>query len=386
MKKTVLILAAVLIGTTGSKAATKPTNAYTTNTYRDTNPFIFMESGATFSVYPNGEFDFYIDNRVNVGTRVNVGNVGVTFNSGYNYNPFVQYDDYGAVIQVENIPIFYDYYGRVRQIGNVDLWYRNGQIRRVGGLNVYYSRGVFSHCTGFINRYNRQYVYRPFHGYFVRPAVRFRNVYYGPYRRYYRPVRYTFHRPYRHNHRRTYATVGKTYRNDRSVRRANIYRNDRRVTVRDNNSIGNTHGRANRSIERPATRSNVNRTNSIDRKMTTRRAMDNRAHRKGNTVGRSSSTVKKSMGPKSLKRTNRGRGNTVAKTIAKRETTRTSNSRMVIKHQVGTATRNGTVAKNTATGLYKKSRATKSITARSSSATNRTVKRRLGKRRSFQVR
>ena len=234
MKKLVLIIAAVVFGIPSIQAETTNSMVDATN-YNYGNSFIFVEDGVTFSVYPDGEFDFYIDNRVNVGVGAQIGNVGITFNSGYNYNPFVQYDDYGAVIQVENTPIFYDYYGRVSQIGNVDIWYNNGRVRRIGGLHVYYNGGVFSHYTGYINIYNRGYVYRPFHRYFARPSIGFCNVYARPYRRYYRPVRYTYYAPYRHNTRRAYARLGKVYRKNNTYRRENIYRNDRRVAVRDNN-------------------------------------------------------------------------------------------------------------------------------------------------------
>jgi len=115
MKKFILIIAAVIFGIPSIQAETTNTVATYTN-YRYGNSFIFVEDGVTFSVYPDGEFDFYLDNRVNVGVGARIGNVGITFNSGYNYNPYVQYDDYGAVIQVENTPIYYDYYGRVSQI------------------------------------------------------------------------------------------------------------------------------------------------------------------------------------------------------------------------------------------------------------------------------
>ena len=148
MKKLVLIIAAVALGIPNIQAA-NTSNTVETNFVRGYgNSFIFVEDGVTFSVYPDGEFDFYMDSRVNVGVGARIGNVGITFNSGFNYDPFVQYDDYGAVIQVENTPIFYDYYGRVSQIGNVDIWYNNGRVRRIGGLHIYYNRGVFSHYSG----------------------------------------------------------------------------------------------------------------------------------------------------------------------------------------------------------------------------------------------
>jgi len=231
MRKLVFFIAAVFLGTISNKAATLEDKVVTVN-YNYGNEFIFIEDGVTFSVYPDGEFDFYINNRVNVGVGARVGNVGITFNSGFNYNAFVQYDDYGAVIQVENVPIFYDYYGRVSGIGAIDVGYRNGRVRRIGGLNLFYNRGAFSYHTGFINVYNRNYVYRPFHRYFARPAVAFCNVWTTPYRRYYNPVRYSWYRPYRNNVRRSYVNRGRQYRYNRTPRRANVYRNDNRVAVR----------------------------------------------------------------------------------------------------------------------------------------------------------
>ena len=118
MKNLVLLFTAMILGTTGVFASgISEDKVANSNTYRYDNSFIFIESGITFSVYPDGEFDFYIENQVT--GRKN----GVTFNSGYDYSPFAQYDDYGAVIQVENVPIFYDYYGRVSEIGDVDINY-----------------------------------------------------------------------------------------------------------------------------------------------------------------------------------------------------------------------------------------------------------------------
>ncbi len=232
MKNAVILLVAVLTGTFGLKAASEEATHFSRG-YG--NSFIFVENGITFSVYPDGEFDFYIDQafegRVNVHGRR--GSLSLTFNSGYDYSPYVQYDDYGAVIQVENVPIYYDYYGRVSRIGDVDIYYDNRRLYRVGGLYVHYdSYGVFSHCTGYINPFNRRYVYYPYHRYFVRPAVSLCLVSYNPYRRYYAPVRYTYYKPYVNNYRRTYAKVGREYRyNSRNSRRT-TYVNDRRVTER----------------------------------------------------------------------------------------------------------------------------------------------------------
>lgn len=180
------------------------------NSYADA--FVFDEMGVTFSVYPDGEFDFYMDG-LNHSTTMSNGFVDVTFNSGYNYNPYVQYDDFGAVIQVENVPIYYDYYGRVNQIGDVMINYRNRRVCQVGGLRVFYNRrGYYAYHTGFINVWNPYFVYRPFYVAFARPAVNLCFVRPTPYRQYYRPVRYTYYRPYVTNVRPCYATIGTVYR------------------------------------------------------------------------------------------------------------------------------------------------------------------------------
>ncbi|MCJ7468053.1 MAG: hypothetical protein MUO53_15345 [Maribacter sp.] len=254
MRNLVLLFSALILSTSGVMAySTNEDKVAPRNAYRYNDSFIFMENGITFSVYPDGEFDFYIDNYVE-GRRN-----GITFNSGYDYSPYAQYDDYGAVIQVENVPIFYDYYGRVTQIGDVDLAYRNGRVFRMGGMYVYYNdRGFYDYHSGYINTYNRYYVYSPFHAFFARPLIGFSLVFNQPYRRYYSPVRYTYYHPYVHNQRRAYAAIGKEYRyNKVRPERATIYRNDKRVSVRDNST------RTNRSV---ASRSDVGRTNRNDAK------------------------------------------------------------------------------------------------------------------------
>ena len=159
---------------------------------------------------------------LNYGPRFGVGistrNVNISFNTGYDYGGYVQYDEFGAVIQIEHTPIYYDFYGRVSQIGNVNIWYNNfGYVSRLGGLYVHYNRfNRFDYCTGFINTYNRAYVYRPWHRYYVTPSVNFCVVYNRPYRQFYNPVRYVYTRPYVNNYRRYTAVASR--RGDRIVR------------------------------------------------------------------------------------------------------------------------------------------------------------------------
>ncbi len=366
MKKFVPILALLFLGTLSAKATNTVEEKVVPNYVRGYgNSFIFVENGITFSVYPDGEFDFYIDNQVNIGVGARIGNVGVTFNSGYNYNPFVQYDDYGAIVQVENVPIYYDYYGRVSQIGGVDVWYRNGRVRRVGGLNVFWNGGVFSHYTGFINVYNRNYVYRPFHRWFVRPGVGFCNVWRTPYRRFYNPVRYTWYRPYRNNVRRAYAKIGREYRYDRAPRRANVYRNDRRVAVRRNS------GRSNRDYNRGG--------NAVAERRTVGRQNNAQVNRNGNrnNVSRNNNNVRRSS---TVARTNRGNTvtqRTVTRTprstsVTKRQVTRTPNRTTTTRKTTTTRSSNRAVAQNRS-NTVKRSTASKRTTTRSASNTRRST-------------
>src|SRR5690606_41900752 len=67
LKKLLLFMTAVALGTLGTQAAKMDDTQAVATGYRYGNSFIFVENGVTFSVYPDGEFDFYMDNRVNVG-------------------------------------------------------------------------------------------------------------------------------------------------------------------------------------------------------------------------------------------------------------------------------------------------------------------------------
>lgn len=177
----------------GVLAFAKPVNSGNISPFNYGESFIFVEGGVEFSVYPNGEFDFYYNPqfaRTSI-VHIPVPNNNISYNAGYNYDPFVQYDDFGAVIQIENVPVYYDYYGRIVQAGNVYLNYNSrGQLVRVGNMHIRYNR--FNQpikYVGFINSYNTGYVYRPWHRYYVRPHQSYRVVYYEPYRAYYEPYR-----------------------------------------------------------------------------------------------------------------------------------------------------------------------------------------------------
>ena len=174
------------------------------------NAFIFNERGIEFAVFPDGQFDFNVLNRrggVFGGNQIDV-NVGfngqgyVSFNAGYQYDHFIQYDDFGAIIQIQNVPVFYDYYGRVRQIGNVRIHYNhNGYVRQIGRLYIGYRPNLSFYYHGYINSRNRFYTQRPWHVYYRRPSVQTCVVYDLPYRRYYTPNRRHYTGPYRNNRR-----------------------------------------------------------------------------------------------------------------------------------------------------------------------------------------
>ena len=58
----------------------------------------------------------------------------------------------GAIIQIEDVPVYYDVYGRIIQAGEVEISYRNRAISRIGGLHIYYnSYGDYDYYTGYIN-------------------------------------------------------------------------------------------------------------------------------------------------------------------------------------------------------------------------------------------
>ncbi len=234
MKRFTLFLSALLLlGVTGQAETTNNLeDSSTANTYvkgYNGNAFIFVEDGIEFSIFPDGQFDFYMQN---YGPNVNAGNqssnVSISYNKGYDYSAYVQYDDYGAIIQIESVPIYYDYYGRISQAGDVRINYNNyGRISRVGGLYIHYNRyNRYSHSSGYINSWNRHYVYRPWHQYYILPSINFCIVFNRPYRQHYRPVRYAYTQPYYNNYRRNtavYSRRGSTVKPSRSY-----------ATVRDN--------------------------------------------------------------------------------------------------------------------------------------------------------
>ncbi len=360
MRNLIFLFTAIVLGTASTLGATVEDKVAIRNAYRYNNSFIFVENGITFSVYPDGEFDFFIDNRINAGANVNYGSANITFNSGYNYNAFVQYDDYGAVIQIENVPVFYDYYGRVNRIGGVDVWYRNGRVRRVGGMHVYYNnRGYYSHYTGYVNVYNQFYTYRPYYNYFVRPAVGFCLVYNSPYRRYYNPVRYTYYRPYYHNYRRAYAKVGHHYDHSSNYnRRSKVYRNDTRVVARENNS---------RRVDSYRSSTSMRNATSV-----AQRGAGNGAKRTVNNtaISRSNRTASNSTKRTVAKTPGNIEGNMV-KNDAKRSARSLAGGRTVTKREITAAPRSKTVQRSSSAYKRPQKLATTSRTTKTSTVNKR---------------
>ena len=194
MKKQFLFVIGLLFATVAS--------ANTSTYYGHNKPFIFVEAGIEYAVFKDGQFDFNIIRpQSSVSVNINTGPINFSFNSGHNYDAFVQYDDYGAVVQIERTPIYYDYYGRVNRIGNIQLHYNNfGYADRIGRLNIFYNtNGIFDHCSGYVNSVSINYGYRPHHRYYRVPVVEHCVVYNRPYRQYYRPNRYSY-TTYRNNY------------------------------------------------------------------------------------------------------------------------------------------------------------------------------------------
>lgn len=267
--------------------------------YYNQETFTFTERGITFSIFENGEFDFYMSSRANVQAGVNVGGVSISYNSGYDYDAYVQYDDYGAILQIEDVPIYYDSYGRINRAGDVRIHYNGRRLSRIGGLYLHYNNyGNYSHFTGYVNYYNRNYVYHPYHNYFVRPYFNRCIVSYNPYRRYYNPIRYNYYRGnngrgYYKGYKRGYKTAnrsdGRRFKSidsrirttDSNDRRAY----DRRSKVERSSRVANNNSGARRTSQQRSVAQN---------RTAQRRTNDNiGTRRNANTVQRNANTTRK---------------------------------------------------------------------------------------------
>ncbi len=268
MRNLTLIFAFLFIGwSVSASVKSKPT---TTNFYNYNDSFIFVEGGVEFAVYPNGEFDFYFNPDLRRGNSFNLStpNVNISYNAGYNYDPYVQYDDYGAVIQIENVPIYYDYYGRIIQAGNIFLDYNNfGRLARVGNLRIHYNHAHHvTHYSGYINHYNRRYVYRPWHDFYRRPNVNVSIVFGRPYRAYYEPQRISYNK---------YVTVYNNYYVNKK-RHRNFYRPSQNIKSYNYGRRTSTKRqiaqvRSRNNYNKPATRQSVARNKTYSERNSSKR-------------------------------------------------------------------------------------------------------------------
>ena len=76
-----------------------------------------------------------------------------------------------------------------------------------------------THYSGYINHYNRRYVYRPWHDYYRRPNVNVSIVFGRPYRAYYEPQRISYNK---------YVTVYNNYYVT-NKRKRNFYRPSQKI-------------------------------------------------------------------------------------------------------------------------------------------------------------
>ncbi len=277
MKNLAIIFSILLTGFSAAASSVEKTD--TGRRGYDGNAFIFVEGDVEFSVFPDGQFDFiYVGPQKGNSISISSPNMNITFNTGYNYDAYVQYDAYGAVIQVENVPVYYDEFGRIIRAGNVDIRYNNRRLVRVGGLHIIYNNyGHFMHCTGAINVFNPYYVYRPWHVYYARPLYTHVIVYDYPYRRYYSPVRYSYHdhvvfyknrKNYQNGRRNFYRPGSKVHYRDGRVADNRNYDPNRRNTMiadggRNNRSVSANNGRNNENIRASASHADGNGRRSL---------------------------------------------------------------------------------------------------------------------------
>jgi hypothetical protein len=285
MKKvTALLFSFLLVGLTATAASVSPDEDANNRGYGKS--YIFTEGGVEFSVFPDGQFDFvYVGSNQgsDVNISVNAPGVSVSYNAGYDYEAYVQYDDYGAIIQIEDVAVYYDENGRIVQAGDVEIRYNRKRIVTVGGLFIHYnSYGYYSHHTGFINAFNPYYVYRPWHAFYSFPFYNNCVVYDYPYRRFYTPIRYSYynhtsyysnrHRVAYHNGRRDFYRPGsRTHHRDGRIAKNRDYNPRRTNTAATNNARRDRTDYANATRGDRNSARNSNRSESVNNRATTGR-------------------------------------------------------------------------------------------------------------------
>jgi len=264
MKK--LFLTLVTLSVFGTLAASAVSNHSRTG-----NSFVFNEQGIEFAIFKDGQFDFNVlRQRQNFVQFSNHNGINISFNTGYNYSAYVQYDNYGAVIQIKNTPIYYDYYGRISQAGTVHIGYDyRGRVSWIGNMQIQYDRSNNFLCYGYINRLHRNYTPSVWYSYYSAPSIQHCVVFNRPYRRNYTPIRYRYERPYRNNRRPI------VHRNRRGLNRvantrsnlSNRYKTRQRTT----RTVNNATRSENRQTSRSATNRSTNRVANSNPKIRTNR-------------------------------------------------------------------------------------------------------------------
>ena len=289
-------------------------NAANLNYNRAERPFVFNENGIEFAVFSDGQFDFNVL-APTVGVHIDTRFLDFSFNTGHNYDAFVQYDAYGAPIQIENTPIYYDFYGRVSQIGSVNLFYnRFGYVNQIGNMFVNYNpAGYFIGTRGYINRFNRNVVFQSRFNVYCRPRASRIVLHNTPYRRDFRPVRRDY-RTFRRNYvaHRPAARVARNFRRPGAKAVVNNRRNvNNRVVV--NNRGGNkkvvtkTVTTRNNNNRNYSPRNNNQRTTRVTTTRTTTNNRGGNVRNNGRTTKVTTTTTKKynNKAAKTATRTNR---------------------------------------------------------------------------------
>jgi|GEM_PF-2911673 len=158
MKKLVFILTALLFISTNTNASN-----FIKNSHFNT-PFVFVENNVEYAIFKNGEFDFNILNNSHT-QRHRIYNVDISFNTGCNYNAYIERNRFGDITRINNTSIEYTYNGKVNRIGGIFINYnRYGYVNTIGNLhiNYNYSRNKYA-CSGYINNANRHYNVRYHH-------------------------------------------------------------------------------------------------------------------------------------------------------------------------------------------------------------------------------
>lgn len=256
-------------------------------TYKGSVPFIFVERDIEFAIYPTGEFDFaYVGPNYRY-TPYNGPRRPFSYNGGYNYDVYLQFDRFGAVVQVESVPIYYDYYGRIIQAGNVVLRYSGDYVTQIGNMHIIYKRGgVYMASSGYVNSYNQHLQPQPWHPYYTRPYYPI--VHSTPYREHYKPRRYSYD-----EHRKRYDNRGRSnYDNGRRTFVDPVTQRPRREGTTDNrreniqNPTNSDRGRSNATNPR-----NSNTTESTNGRRGSS-ATENTKKNEDTKRGRSSSNQK----------------------------------------------------------------------------------------------